>query len=67
MMTITVNGQKKEIETGIHLGQLLDNMQLNPDCVAVECNLIVIEREAFVTTQMNDGDTLEIVSFVGGG
>ena len=66
-MKIKVNGQVKEIEVGINLGQLLDNMQLNAECVAVECNLDVIERGAFATTQLNDDDSLEIVSFVGGG
>ena len=66
-MKISVNGQDKEITAGINLGQLLDTLQLNAECVAVECNLEVIERGAFATTQLNDGDSLEIVSFVGGG
>jgi sulfur carrier protein len=66
-MKIIVNGQGKEVGVGFNLGQLLDTMQLNVECVAVECNLEVIEREAFATTLLNDGDTLEIVSFVGGG
>ena len=66
-MKIKVNGQSKEVEAGLNLGQLLENMQLNAECVAVECNLDVVEREAFVSTQLNDGDNLEIVSFVGGG
>ena len=66
-MKIRVNGQNKEIEAGINLGQLLEHMQLNAECVAVECNLEVIEREAFATMLLNDGDSLEIVSFVGGG
>jgi sulfur carrier protein len=66
-MKIRINGQYKEIETGVNLGQLLENMQLNAECVAVECNLEVIERGAFATTQLSDGDNLEIVSFVGGG
>ena len=66
-MTITVNGQTKEVEAGISLGQLLEQSQLNVDCVAVEHNLEVIERAAFATTQLLDGVTLEIVSFVGGG
>ena len=66
-MTITVNGQTKGVEAGISLGQLLEQMQLNAECVAVECNLEVIEREAFASAQLNEGDRLEIVSFVGGG
>ena len=66
-MKIRVNGQDKELTAGINLGQLLENMQLNAECVAVECNLAVIERGAFATTLLSDGDSLEIVSFVGGG
>ena len=66
-MKIIVNGQDKEIGAGINIGQLLDTMKLNADCVAVECNLNVVERDAFATTKVSDGDSLEIVSFVGGG
>ena len=66
-MTIKVNGQAKAVEAGITLGVLLDQMQLNAGCVAVECNLEVLERAVFATTQLNDGDSLEIVQFVGGG
>lgn len=66
-MTITVNGQTKEVEIGMTLAQLLDLMQLKADCVAVECNLEVLEREAFAKTLLNESDTLEIVQFVGGG
>lgn len=66
-MTITINGQPKEIEAGLNLAELLEKLQLNADCVAVECNLTVIEREAFTRTTLNNGDSLEIVQFVGGG
>ena len=66
-MNVTVNGQIQKIAAGIDLAQLLKQMQLNADCVAVECNFHVIEREAFSATSLSDGDTLEIVSFVGGG
>ena len=67
MITIKVNGQTKEVEAGISLSQLLDQMQLNTDCVAVECNLEVIERAGFASTQLSNGDSFEIVQFVGGG
>jgi thiamine biosynthesis protein ThiS len=35
--------------------------------VAVEINLAVIERDAFGRTSLQEGDRVEIVSFVGGG
>ena len=66
-MKIKVNGQSKEVDSGIDLGKLLEQMQLDVDCVAVECNLEVLKRESFATTELNDGDNLEIVQFVGGG
>ena len=66
-MTITVNGQPRKVDAGLTLAQLLEQMQLNADCVAVECNLEIIERDAFATTGLSAGDSLEIVQFVGGG
>ena len=66
-MTVTVNGQPKEIADGTSLGRLLEQLQLRPDCVAVELNLNVIERDLFAATQLSAGDSLEIVQFVGGG
>ena len=66
-MSIKVNGQTKEIANGTTLAELLNQMKLNLDCVAVERNLEVVERDTFTTTKLNTDDTLEIVQFVGGG
>ena len=35
--------------------------------LAVEHNLTVLKRAAFETTLVQDGDSIEIVNFVGGG
>ena len=35
--------------------------------VAVERNLVVLKRALFDTTEVTDGDQIEIVNFVGGG
>ena len=66
-MIIKVNGQTKEIANGTTLAELLNQMKLNLDCVAVERNLEVVERNTFTTAKLNSDDTLEIVQFVGGG
>lgn len=66
-MSIKVNGQTKEIANGTTLAELLNQMKLNLDCVAVERNLEVVERNTFATVKLNTDDTLEIVQFVGGG
>jgi thiamine biosynthesis protein ThiS len=47
--------------------ELLERLQIDPRRVAVEHNLVILKRHAFVTTLVGDGDRVEIVNFVGGG
>jgi thiamine biosynthesis protein ThiS len=42
-------------------------MGLKADRVAVELNLSIVPRELWLQTNLNEGDRLEIVHFVGGG
>jgi len=49
------------------VSQLLARLEIDPRRVAVEHNLTVLKRAAFDTTQVIDGDSVEIVNFVGGG
>jgi thiamine biosynthesis protein ThiS len=46
---------------------LLAQLDIDSRRVAVEHNLVVLKRDAFGTTLVQDGDTVEIVNFVGGG
>ena len=46
---------------------LLAQLEIDSRRVAVEHNLIVLKRDTFATTMVNDGDEVEIVNFVGGG
>ena len=46
---------------------LLSQLNLDPRRVAVEHNLVVVKREAYDSTVVNDGDEIEVVNFVGGG
>ena len=66
-MVITVNGQKRQSEEGLTVIQLLGQLQLAGRPVAVELNLQLLPRRKHEETKLKDGDTLEIVSFVGGG
>jgi len=56
-----------EIETGLSLGALLDQLQVRPGRVVVERNRDIVPRDAYGTTTLAEGDILEIVHFVGGG
>jgi len=46
---------------------LLSSLDIDPRRVAVEHNLVVVKRLAFATTEVGEGDEVEIVNFVGGG
>ena len=67
LMTITVNGQPQEVEAHLTLANLLQQLDLKPDRVAVEVNLKIVDRPSFVNWNLQDGDQVEILSFIGGG
>lgn len=66
-MTIIVNGEKREISNSILLGELLKELEINPDKVVVELNRDIVEKEKFDSVILKEKDKLEIVQFVGGG
>jgi len=66
-MNITLNGSPRLLESPTTIGDLLAELGLDPARVAVEHNLAIVPRENFASSAVEDGDTLEIVQFVGGG
>jgi thiamine biosynthesis protein ThiS len=46
---------------------LLARLEIDPRGVAVERNFLVVKRDAYPTTPVEEGDQIEIVNFVGGG
>ena len=66
-MTVTLNGEIKQIEDGITVSGLLESLKIEPARVAVEVNLKIIKKTDYLSHQLNEGDSVEIVSFVGGG
>ena len=66
-MTITLNGESRELTGPMTVGGLLAHLKVDPRRVAVEHNLVVLKRASFNTTEVRDGDQVEIVNFVGGG
>ena len=65
-MTIKVNGQDRDVPAGTSVRQLIEQHNLTPQKVAVELNRRLIRSEKYETV-LNDGDEVEIVTFVGGG
>ena len=66
-MKITLNGDPYELPQALTITALLTSLEIDPRRVAVERNLNVVKRAAFETTEVGDGDEIEIVNFVGGG
>ena len=66
-MDIIVNGKAREIQDGICIQELLDQMQLDCMQVVVEHNNNIIPRQRLAETPLKNGDALEVIHFVGGG
>jgi thiamine biosynthesis protein ThiS len=64
---IRVNGEHRRVPSGISIAALLREIGLDPTRVAVERNLEIVPRSTLGEVQIEDGDALEIVHFVGGG
>ena len=63
---ITVNGEKIQTKTTC-LNELLSEMKLSDKLCAVEVNKKLIPHKERETYVVQDGDTVEVVSLVGGG
>lgn len=66
-MKITLNGEPLEVAGPLTVSDLLTRLDIDARRVAVEHNLSVVRRALFGTTEVRDGDEIEIVNFVGGG
>ena len=64
---VSVNGEPVSLPTGATLAELLRRLSLEGRPVAVEHKRRVVPRAEHASVHLNHGDTLEIVTFVGGG
>ena len=65
-MDLRINGETRKFDDA-PLFEIIERMGLNPSRVAVELNGKIVPRADFKATKLKDGDSLEIVHFVGGG
>lgn len=63
---ICINGEKIEKEE-IQLSSYLEENKINPQRIAVELNGEILPKSQYSEAILKDGDTVEIVNFVGGG
>jgi len=66
-MNIVVNGKNLTCSDGLTVYGLLVELRLTPDAILVERNTQILQRSAYATTMVSEGDSLELIHFVGGG
>ena len=67
LIEVQVNGEARSLPAGLTLTGVLEHLDLDPRKVAVERNLEIAPRSAYGDIEIESGDRLEIVHFVGGG
>jgi sulfur carrier protein len=67
VISLQVNGKQIELDGPTLLTDYLGTLGVSQRAVAVEHNRVILERDAYATTTLRDGDVVEIVRMVGGG
>ncbi len=66
-MQLTINGESRTLDPVDTVDAMLRELGLDPRSVVVELNRAIIRRADIAASPVRDGDTVEIVHFVGGG
>ena len=67
MVEITVNGKKRSLPPGTTVERLLAELGLSGQPAAVEVNKSLVPKRRHAEQALADGDTVEVVTLVGGG
>lgn len=66
-MQIKVNGEIREVPEGSSMLDLIRSLGLEERVMASALNMEIVKQEAWGTTLLKEGDTIELLDFVGGG
>jgi thiamine biosynthesis protein ThiS len=64
---VHLNGEDRDVAAGLTVRGLLESLDLEPRLVVVERNREILSRSRYDEVEVHEGDTLELVHFVGGG
>lgn len=64
---VQVNGEARAVPAGLSVEALLRHLELHPRLVVVEHNGEILRRDGYEGAAVREGDSLELVHFVGGG
>ncbi len=66
-MKVFINGETRDIQKTISLNELLRELAMPSERIAIELNKEVVRRRDWENIKIKDADKIEIVHFVGGG
>jgi thiamine biosynthesis protein ThiS len=66
-MVIILNGEKKDVPSGLSVKGLLEHLDIKPERVAVELNEEIVRKAAYAEVPVRENDRVEVVQFMGGG
>ncbi|MGW7692419.1 sulfur carrier protein ThiS [Streptomyces asiaticus] len=66
-MTVSVNGEPREVPEGTTLDRLVATLTQAPSGVAAAVNETVVPRAQWSATSLGDGDRVEVLTAVQGG
>jgi len=66
-MNIIINGETKEVEESITVSKLLQLLSLEDKVMAAAVNMDIVKQDKWNEHQLQDGDKVELLDFVGGG
>ncbi|MGL4773546.1 MAG: sulfur carrier protein ThiS [Clostridium sp.] len=62
-----VNGKNYDFKENITALKLLEELNLNPKKVVIEVNFEIVKAEEYGSFELKENDSIEVLSFVGGG
>ena len=66
-MKIIVNDLEMEVSTSINVKELINQLDMQAEKIAIEINKIIVPRSTYNEHMVLENDTIEIIKAVGGG
>ena len=66
-MQIKVNGEIRDIAEGSSMLDLIRSLGVEERVMASALNMEIVKQDAWGATLLKEGDTIELLDFVGGG
>jgi len=67
MIAIVLNGEPRDVAAGLHVQELIAELALSKQALAVAINREVVPRQQWAQRQLQAQDRVDIVRAIGGG